>query len=83
MTECHRLKAVIDQQKGTETRASEDNLGHSLSLIGPQQAAPCIYRGIACYYYQGLSMRVDCHSYWRYTWFMRNMGLEGLRYEKI
>ena len=38
-----------------------------LGAIGRQQAAPGIYRRTACCY-QRLSMRVECHSQWWYTW---------------
>ena len=40
-------------------RSCVDALG-ALRAFGHQQAAPGIYRCIACYYYQGLKMKVEC-----------------------
>ena len=61
--------AGIYQQTPTAACASDAAapITGGLGAIGHQQAAPGIYRCIACYYYQHPKTKIEYYLYWCYT----------------
>jgi hypothetical protein len=63
---------------GKMTQAGKAAITGGLGAVGHQQAAPGIYRSIACYYYQHQKARVEYCLYQCYTLIVSARQIENL-----